>query len=136
MDYEPNIEVFYDGDCPVCRWEITFYERLDKNAHIRWTNILDLATSDLPSGKTATDLLGKFHVRNLPAQPDQHWHIGVDAFARIWRELPFFKYFAWLFSVPGIRQLAQLAYLGFIRWQASQREKRLKTTILPQHKGE
>ncbi len=136
MDYEPNIEVFYDGDCPVCRWEIKFYERLDKQCRISWTNILVLNATDLPKGKNTADLLGKFHVRNLPAQPDQHWHIGVDAFARIWRELPFFKYFAWLFSVPGIRQLAQLAYLGFIRWQAGQRAKRLKATKLRPYKGE
>jgi len=119
-----TIQVFHDGDCPVCRLEIRFYDRIDRKNLIKWTDILDLTDADLPDGKTRSDLLGRFHVRDLQAGEKHDWHIGVDAFARIWRELPGFRYFAWIFSVPGIRQLAQLAYLGFIRWQAGQRKRR------------
>jgi predicted DCC family thiol-disulfide oxidoreductase YuxK len=119
-----KIEVFHDGDCPVCRLEIRFYDRIDRQNHIRWTDILDLSDAQLPDGKSRDDLLGRFHVREMNTSADQDWYIGVDAFARIWRELPGFKWFAWVFAVPGIRQLAQLAYLGFIRWQARHRARR------------
>ena len=115
-----EIEVFHDGDCPVCRLEIAFYRRIDRSGRIAWTDIVPLAVHELPEGKSRAELLGRFHVRDLDA-PDS-WHVGVDAFARIWRTLPGFKWFAWIFAVPGIRQLAQLAYLGFIRWQARRRE--------------
>jgi predicted DCC family thiol-disulfide oxidoreductase YuxK len=119
-----DIEVFHDGDCPVCRLEIAFYRRIDRAGRILWTDIVQLADHELPPGKSRADLLGRFHVRDLLSVPSQ-WHVGVDAFARIWRALPGFKWFAWIFSVPGIRQLAQVAYLGFIRWQARRRKKSL-----------
>lgn len=118
------IEVFHDGDCPICQLEIRFYDRIDRAGRIRWTDILELSAAELPPGKKRDELLGKFHVRDLPAKTGDHWFTGVDAFARIWRELPGFKWFAWIFSVPGIRQLAQLAYLGFLRWQAGHRATR------------
>lgn len=118
-----RIEVFHDGDCPVCRLEIAFYRRVDRAARIAWTDILALADADLPPGKSRADLLGRFHVRELGAVRGSDWHVGVDAFARIWRELPGFRLFHWIFAVPGIRQLAQIAYLGFIRWQARRRAR-------------
>jgi len=120
-----EIEVFHDGECPVCRLEIAFYRRVDRAGRILWTDIVELADHELPSGKTRADLLGRFHVREFGAARESNWHVGVDAFARIWRELPGFKWFAWIFAVPGIRQLSQLAYLGFIRWQARNRAKKV-----------
>lgn len=120
-----RIEVFHDGGCPVCRAEIAFYRRIDRAGRIAWTDILSLADADLPPGKTRADLLGRFHVRDNaePLWPEPRWHVGVDAFARIWRELPAFRRLAWIFSVPGIRQIAQVAYLAFVRWQARRRER-------------
>ena len=118
-----EIEVFHDGDCPVCRLEIAFYRRIDTAGRILWTDIVRLDDHELPVGKSRADLLGRFHARDLQTMPSQ-WHTGIDAFARIWRALPGFKWFAWIFSVPGIRQLAQIAYLGFIRWQARNRANR------------
>lgn len=115
-----QIEVFHDGGCPVCRVEIAFYRRVDKAARIAWTDILSLGDADLPSGKSRAELLGRFHVREHGATGG-NWHVGVDAFARIWRELPVFRHLAWVFSVPGIRQLAEIAYLAFVRSQARRR---------------
>ena len=119
-----KIEVFYDGDCPVCRWEIRLYDRFDKSANIVWTDIETLPDDALPTGKTRTDLLGKFHVRELESEPSQIWHIGVDAFARIWRALPGFRHFAFLFSLPIIRQLTMVAYRLFLKWQSWDRRRR------------
>ncbi|WP_349357448.1 DUF393 domain-containing protein [Stappia sp.] len=119
-DHRPALEVFHDGDCPVCRMEIRFYSRIDRDDAIRWTDILTLSDAQLPVGKTRDDLLGRFHVRD----PDGTWHVGVDAFARIWRALPGFRHAAWIFSVPGIRQLAQLGYRGFLAWQQRHRAAR------------
>ena len=118
------LEVFFDGDCPVCRMEVRFYRRLDRAGRIDWTDILALADKELPAGKSRDDLLGRFHVRETGAHQVGGWHIGVDAFARIWRELPGFRYFAWLFSVPGVRQAAKVAYVGFLRWQVRDRARR------------
>jgi predicted DCC family thiol-disulfide oxidoreductase YuxK len=119
-----ELEVFHDGECPVCRMEVRYYRRLDKAGRIRWTDIVALQDGELPAGKTRAELLGRFHAREIGKPGDSGWHVGVDAFSRIWRELPGFRHFAWIFSVPGIRQAANLAYLGFLRWQARDRARR------------
>jgi len=117
----PAIDVFFDGGCPVCRLEVGYYRRIDRNAAVRWVDIEALADAELPTGKTRQELLGRFHVRDLA---DGNWHIGIDAFARIWRVLPVWQRFAFVFSVPGLRQLAEIGYRGFLRWQHWHRARR------------
>ncbi|MFB9374196.1 thiol-disulfide oxidoreductase DCC family protein [Algimonas porphyrae] len=124
-----DIEVFYDGDCPVCRWEVRFYSRMDQDHRVRWTDIETLRDEALPAQKTRADLLGRFHVRDIAAPKDDHgtdteWHIGVEAFARIWQVLPGFRHVAFLFEVHGIRQLTLIAYRLFLKWQSWHRRRR------------
>lgn len=121
MSQKPQkITVFHDGGCPVCRMEIAYYGRIDKDKAIHWVDILTLSDAQLPVGKTRDDLLGRFHVRD----GDGNWHVGVDAFARIWQVLPGWRHFAFLFSVPGLRQLAEIGYRGFLKWQRWHRSNR------------
>jgi len=116
------LSVWYDGDCPVCRQEVALYSRIDRDDLITWIDIVALADNELPAGKSRQELLGKFHARES-AGP---WQIGVDAFAAIWQKLPVFKWFAFLFRLPVIRQVAQLAYLGFLKWQRHHRARRTR----------
>ncbi len=120
------LSVWYDGDCPVCRQEV-LYRRIDRYNLIDWIDIVALADSELPAGKTRQDLLGRFHAR----QTSGPWRIGVDAFAAIWQRLPVLKWFAFLFRTPLIRQLAQIAYLGFLRWQRHHRARRSQAAKAP-----
>lgn len=117
----PAIDVFYDGGCPVCRIEVGYYSRIDRAGAVRWVDIEALDDAELPAGTTRQELLGRFHVRDLA---DGHWHVGVDAFARIWRVLPVWRRFAFVFAVPGLRQLAEISYRGFLRWQRWHRARR------------
>lgn len=119
----PAIDVFYDSGCPVCRIEVGYYSRIDRADAVRWIDIEALDDAELPAGKTREELLGRFHVRDLA---DGHWHVGVDAFARIWRVLPVWRRFAFVFAVPGLRQLAEIGYRGFLRWQRWHRGRRAR----------
>lgn len=119
--HPPVIEVFYDGDCPVCRIEVGYYGRVDRAGRIAWVDVTALSDAELPAGKRRDELLGRFHVREIGGGA---WYVGVDAFARIWRELPRWRHFAFLFSVPGLRGLAELGYRGFLRWQRWHRARR------------
>lgn len=120
MQTNQSITVFYDGECPVCQLEVRWYEKLQRNGSIIWTDIVSLDDDALPEGKTREALLGKFHVRDDAGQ----WHIGVDAFARIWLNLPYLRHGAFVFRLPVIRQVAGVAYLGFLRWQRWDRQRR------------
>ncbi|MEO1747783.1 MAG: DUF393 domain-containing protein [Pseudomonadota bacterium] len=121
MKNSPQLQVFYDGGCPICRLEVDLYDRHDKADRIEWIDIEALTDQQLPSGKSRDELLGKFHVREAESGS---WHIGIDAFARIWLALPVWRRFAFVFSVPGIRQLAEIGYRLFLRWQRWHRKKR------------
>jgi predicted DCC family thiol-disulfide oxidoreductase YuxK len=114
------LSVWYDGECPVCRQEVALYSRMDHHGLIDWIDIGALDDNELPPGKSRDDLLGRFHAR----ETDGPWQVGVDAFAAIWRKLPGFRHFAFLFRLPVIRQVAQVAYLGFLRWQRHHRARR------------
>lgn len=117
---EAEIEVFFDGGCPVCRMEVGWYERMDRQGRIAWTDIASLDDSQLPDDKTRETLLNRFHVRDRGG----NWHVGVDAFARIWRELPVLANLAFLFEVPGLRQVAETGYRAFLAWQRRHRRRR------------
>ncbi|MBC7281825.1 DUF393 domain-containing protein [Hoeflea sp.] len=114
------LSVWYDGDCPVCRQEVALYSRIDREGRIDWIDIVALTEQQLPEGKSRADLLGRFHAR----QGDGPWQTGVDAFAAIWAKLPGLRRGAFLFRTPLIRQAAQLAYLGFLKWQRRHRARR------------
>ncbi len=40
---QPIFEVFYDGDCPLCKREIGMLRRLDRRRWVRFTDIADPA---------------------------------------------------------------------------------------------
>lgn len=123
------LTVWYDGECPVCRQEVALYSRMDRHDLINWVDIGALDDTELPPGKSRDDLLGRFHTRPQSAgsdRPDNKdgYLIGVDAFAAIWQRLPWLRRGAFLFHTPGIRQLAKLGYLGFLKWQRGHRARR------------
>ncbi|MDZ7823286.1 MAG: DUF393 domain-containing protein [Ahrensia sp.] len=119
-----NIEVFYDGDCPICKIEVDLYRKFGDQSSMRWIDITDLSDLDLPVGKTRETLLNRFHVREAGSE---QWFIGVDAFARIWRQLPWLKHFAFIFSLPLLRQVAEVGYRAFLKWQNWHRKNRRKS---------
>ncbi len=122
MNPSPKVNVYFDGGCPICRWEVDLYARMDKANNIIWTDIESLTDAALPDGKTREDLLGKFHAQEKGEGGT--WHIGVDAFARIWKALPGLRHIAFVFRLPIIRQAAMLAYRIFLKWQSWHRRRR------------
>lgn len=118
---EKQLIIFYDGECPICRMEVNYYERLDRAGALVWQDIGALSDDHLPRGKTRDVLLGKFHVQELSGD----WHVGVDAFSAIWSRLPVFRRLAWMFRTPGLRQIAEFGYRGFLAWQRRHRQKRM-----------
>lgn len=114
------LTVFYDGECPICDFEVAFYKRRDKCQLITWLDINQLTDGQLPQGKSRSDLLGRFHTIGR----DGHWRIGVDAFHAIWQRLPLFCRLAWLFKTPITRQIAHVAYRVFLTWQQRDRRRR------------
>src|SRR5688572_13225184 len=107
-DYD--IEVFYDGGCPLCRRETGMLRRRDRHGRVRFTDI-DAADFSLgPDGRTYEELMAGIHGR----LPDGTWIQGVEVFRRLYAAAGFRRLVRasrWPFVAP----LLDLAYRIFAR---------------------
>lgn len=80
-----DVEVFYDGDCPLCLREISMLQRRDRGHRIRFTNIAAPDFQAESYGTTYSDLMARIHGR----LPDGTWIEGVEVFRRLYTAVGF-----------------------------------------------
>ena len=102
--------VFFDGSCPICRAEIGFMERRDRDGRLSFADVADPSTP-LPPGLDRDSAMRRFHVRGA----DGEMRDGAAAFAAMWREVPLFRPLGRLASLPGMVPLLDRLYSGFLR---------------------
>lgn len=75
-----EIEVFYDAACPLCRREIAWLQKLDRQGRVRFTDLteIDYSAGDVP--KSYEELMAEIHGR----LPDGTWITGVEVFRRLY----------------------------------------------------
>lgn len=107
-----QIEMFYDGECPLCMRETRLLERLDRKNRIRFTNIAaaDFVAAD--HGKSHNVLMAQMHGR----LPDGTWVTGVEVFRRLYSAVGF-RAIVWLTRLPVISQLLDCGYAVFARYR-------------------
>ena len=104
----PELTIYYDGSCPLCRREIALYRRLRGAERLQWLDVsAGVALGDGLSCEAATR---RFHVRDAQGQLLS----GGAAFARLWRTLPGWRVAGWLFAWPPMSWLLELAYRAFL----------------------
>ena len=110
-----NIEIFYDGDCPLCQREVRFLRWLDRHRRIRYTDIAAPEFNPVQYGQPwavfTTQIQGRL--------PDGSWVQGVEVLRRVYSALGF----SWVVAVtrvPGLSHLLDWAYGHFaknrLRW--------------------
>jgi predicted DCC family thiol-disulfide oxidoreductase YuxK len=104
------IEVFYDGDCPLCMREIAMLRRKDRDARIQFTNIAAPGFDAGVLGTTYEALMTKIQGR----LPDGKWIEGVEVFRRLYAAIGFRRLVA-LTRLPGLAHLLTLGYHLFAR---------------------
>lgn len=106
-----QIEVLYDGDCPLCSREIRFLERRDAGrGAIRFENIAAPSFDPGTHGVELRDLMARIH----GVLPDGTLVEGVEVFRQAYAAVGL----GWLVAPtrwPGLRHLADLAYRIFAR---------------------
>jgi predicted DCC family thiol-disulfide oxidoreductase YuxK len=107
-----DIEVFYDGDCPLCAREVRMLRRLDKRERIRFVDIAAKGFDRGSVGVTWEALMDRIHAR----LPDGTVVEGVEVFRRLYAAVGFGPIVA-LTRLPGVAQLLDLGY----RWFAKNR---------------
>ena len=105
-----QIEVFFDGACPLCRREIGLLERWDRHHRIRFTDIAGPEFRPENVEKTLAELMDRMHGR----LPDGTWLTGVEVFRRMYAAVGFGP-IVWLTRLPGISHLMDWGYRAFAR---------------------
>ena len=107
-----RFEVFFDGDCPLCRREIDWLRRKDDRQQICFIDIAARDFSEADYGKTFEELMAQIHGR----EADGTWVTGVEVFRRLYDAAGFGRLVA-LSRWPGIRHGLGLGYRIFARYR-------------------
>jgi hypothetical protein len=109
---EFDLEVFYDGQCPLCAREIRMLRRLDRRERIRFTDIAAPGFDAGAMGPGPEALMERIHAR----LPDGSLIEGVEVFRLLYAAVGFSR----LVAVTRWPLVARLLDLGY-RWFAANR---------------
>ena len=102
-----KLEVWFDGDCPLCRREIALLRRLDRRGAIQFTNV---AGGETVCPIDRRQLLARFHARE-----DGRLVSGAEAFAAMWRVIPLLAPLGRLARNRAVLAGLERLYLLFLR---------------------
>ncbi len=105
-----RIEVFFDGECPLCLREIKLLRRMDRNDRIRFTDIADPTFRPTEFGKTNQEFMDEIQGR----LPDGTWVTGVEVFRRLYAAVGLGP-LVWLTRLPGISHGLEVGYRAFAK---------------------
>lgn len=105
-----TVQVFFDGDCPLCVREIAMLSRLDRKQRIWFT---DIAPADFRAGDWGTtyaDLSDRIRGR----LPSGEWVEGVEVFRLLYGAIGLAPLIP-LTRLPGVKQLLDFGYEKFAK---------------------
>ncbi|HEY0708390.1 MAG TPA: DUF393 domain-containing protein [Polyangia bacterium] len=105
-----DVEVFYDGDCPLCRREVGWLRRWDRRGRIRFSDIAAPTFDPAVTGLPIETLMARIHARTNEGRMVE----GVEVFRRLYGAVGFGPLVA-LTRLPGISHLLDVAYRWFAR---------------------
>ncbi len=94
----PELVLFYDRKCPLCRKFVQFIERLDGEGAIE---VVDLASPGIEERFKYLDLDAARQNLTVCDRLRKPWH-GVEAIRRITKLLPGVRRLTWVYRLPGV----------------------------------
>ena len=112
MNY--SLEVFYDGECPLCRREINWLRKKDPMNRICFTDLAGERFDASSVGKSYAELMDRIHGR----LSDGTWLEGVELFIELYR-LTGLTWMSKLLAFPLLKPLFKASYKFFARYRLS-----------------
>jgi predicted DCC family thiol-disulfide oxidoreductase YuxK len=103
----PEVTVWYDGECPLCLREIALMRRLDRRNAIRFVAIQE--DRDCPLDRAT--LMQRFHAR----EDGRPIVSGAAAFAAMWRAIPVLRPLGLIARFRPVLWVLERLYRGFLR---------------------
>jgi len=110
VDRDWIVEVFYDGDCPLCLREIRMLRWLDRRQRIRFTDIAGSGFNPADYGKSKQQFMDEIQGR----LPDGRWITGVEVFRRLYAAVGCGKVM-WITRLPLVSQGLDWGYRLFAK---------------------
>lgn len=109
-----DLTVLYDGSCPLCQREIAHVRGLAERqprCEFVFKDISSDAQADVYSASDREVLMARFHVE----LSDGTRLDGARAFVAMWERLPGWRWLARFSKLPGMIQMMEGAYRGFLK---------------------
>ncbi|MCB9592158.1 MAG: DUF393 domain-containing protein [Sandaracinaceae bacterium] len=115
MTEDWRVEVFFDGDCPICVREIGMLRFMDRRGRIRFTDIAAPGFDPVAADATYETLMERIHGRLRDGTVIE----GVEVFRQLYGAIGL-GWLVWLTRLPLIAQALEIAYEVFadnrLRW--------------------
>jgi predicted DCC family thiol-disulfide oxidoreductase YuxK len=115
MKHAAQLEVYTDGQCPLCRWMRERVERRDRFKRIEWLDYRDPQVQK-HTPYSFQQLDAEMHARKIA---DGRWSAGYQAWLEVMRVLPRWRFLAPIINVWPFTFLGRIFY----RWVATRRYK-------------
>ena len=110
MSDNQRIEVFFDGDCPICSREIAMIRKLDHHQQVVCTNIASPEFNSQTYGLDSVSVNQKIHGK----LGDGSIITGVEVFRQIYGRLGFLRWVRWS-RQPFIAKVLDYSYALFAK---------------------
>ncbi len=104
------VEMFYDGECPLCMREVRLLRSRDREGRIRFTDIAARGFDPSALGLELSQMMAKIHARLPSGELIQ----GVEVFRRLYEAVGYRRTVR-LSRAPVISGLLELGYAWFAR---------------------
>ncbi len=105
-----QVEVYFDGECPLCMREIRMLQRLDRRERIRFTDIAAPGFDERETGLNHATLMGRINGR----LPNGDRIEGVEVFRQLYQAVGLGPLVA-LTRLPGVSHVLDWAYTWFAK---------------------
>jgi predicted DCC family thiol-disulfide oxidoreductase YuxK len=105
-----QLTVYFDGDCPICRFEIDHYKRCAGSENVDFIDVAAETLPDLGEGLERDKALARFHVRRA----DGSLVSGAEGFALVWQTLPSWRILGRMAKWPPLLALMEAGYRGIL----------------------
>ncbi len=106
----PALTVYYDGACPICRFEIGHYQQCAGSEAIDFVNVAAENVPSLGDGLDRDKAMARFHVRRA----DGSLVSGAAGFSEVWRVLPGWRKLGRIASLPFILPILEFGYKAIL----------------------